>query len=151
MNGWPSEAQAAAYAPYDAETAASLKRAFASAIQRLGDPYGAARAIEPTGHPGRIAWIVDNWYEAPEIQQIVLERNAKLGIASKLPNKEEFAATVFKEAGEIKDNKTRLEYYRTVAEVMGFIEKGKGANNTNVNVTALPSIIRIVPGNARVP
>lgn len=138
---WPSEKPVDFY---DADTTERLKLAFAAALQRHpSNAFDAAREIEPSGHPGRAMWIVENWYDTPEIQAVVIERDAKLGVKSRLPDKDEFAATVYREAGEIRDNKTRLEYYRTVGEVLGFIKEGKSSAVAAVNV-AMPNRIRLV-------
>lgn len=118
---------------YDAETEAKLKKLFAAALLRNPhNPYEAAREIEPTRSEGRAHWIVNNWCEDPEVIAAVGVRVADFGPArAGLPSKEELALKIYQEAATVNDKSTRLTYYRAVADIMGYIEKG----GTNVNIS----------------
>lgn len=140
MIGWPSENKPVSF--YDDATAARLKREFAAALLRNPhDAFAAAREIEPV--IGRALWIADNWAGDPEVIALLGERKQEMGARAGLPEKDELAARIYSEATAIADKTTRLTYYRTVAELLGYIEKGN-KSGVAVNLNNLPTTVKIV-------
>lgn len=142
MNGWNTPAPVKFY---DDETAHKLKLAFAAALLRNPhNPYDAAREIEPTQTEGRAHWIVENWLDDPVVIAGMGDRVAEYGAArAGLPSKEELALRVYREADKVKEASTKLSYFRLVADVMGYVEKGGSNINVNTNILNQPKVQRV--------
>lgn len=143
MSGWDTPEPVRFY---DDETEQRLKLAFGQALLRSPhDPYQAAREIEPTQTEGRAHWIVNNWMNDPVVVTAMQNRVADVGPAiAGLPSKEELALTIYREAALVNDKSTKLAYYRAVADVMGFIPRGGGANvNISNNILNQPKVQRV--------
>ncbi len=126
---------------YDEATTVKLKEAFGAALLRHPlNPYDAAREIEPNNSVGRANYIVQNWMEDPIVIAAGGARYAELGAKAGLPSKDELALKVYRE--EVKDPTIRLAYYKFVAELLGFIEKGSGSG-VNVNILNAPKVMMV--------
>lgn len=128
---------------YSPDELATIKRELASALMRYPmDPAKAVMEVEPrvTHHSVLFRMQYD-----PEVNAYMSElRRSDLGVKSLLPTKEEFAATIYREGMSARTADVKLDYFKLLAQVMGFVETGKGSGNGNVaiaqqNVIVLPA------------
>lgn len=126
---WNTQPQTALYSE---PTATLLKKLFAAEWLRNEDnPFAAAREVE--SDTGKAIYIAQRWVDDP----LVLEEKARLvgamGKLARVPTKEDFAAELYKTAGECKTPTDKLNYFKFFAELMGYVEKGNGSG-VNVNI-----------------
>jgi len=117
---------------YEEPHATALKKLFAAALLRNPDnAWNAAREVEE--HPGRANFIATRWID----DETVLAEKGRLlsvmGPIAKVPTKEEFAAELYRSAGECKSASDKLSYLKFFSDVMGFVERGTG-NGVTVNL-----------------
>lgn len=129
---------------YSDEALEPKKREFAAALMRSPlDPVKAAYAVE--SRVTHINHILNNWQYDPLVNEYMAEIRDRDGLAATIPTKEEFAATLYHEGQSARSPDTKLDFYKLFADVMGYIEKGKGTvinNNNSVfqqrNVLVMP-------------
>jgi len=133
---------------YTSDEIQDKKRAFALAFMRYPtDPARAAREVETRS--AYISFILNNWQFDDEVQAYMLEireQSRNTGTAPELPSKEQFAATLWKEAQECRTKDTKLDYLKLMASVMGYIEKP--SNVTNINNTMDNRKVIVLPAKA---
>lgn len=130
---------------YTEEEAKKLKQQYALALLKTpNDTYAAARTIE--AHPGKASWITINWTYDEEVLAIQGQAQKEFGPSAVLPSQDEFAVILLKDAQSIKDDETRLKYYKLFADVRGYITK-EGSNVTNNNLTVNKVMAYPITGN----
>jgi len=130
---------------YTADEATTKKKEFAAALMRDPlHPEKAALSIE--SRATHVSYILNNWQYDREVNGYMAEIREEKGAAATIPTKEEFAATLFSEGNAARTSDVKLDYFKLFAEVMGYIDKGKGTvvnNNNNLiqqrNVIVLPA------------
>lgn len=141
---WSNQDKPASF--YSPELEAQLKLQFAAALLRNPhSPYTAALTIEPTQSHGRAQYIAHNWPNDATVIEAMGGRIAEVGGArAGLPSKDELALTLWRESQGATDKALKLQYLRTLSDVMGFVERGGGVhinnNNNNLNV---PRVMRV--------
>lgn len=118
---------------YDAQTEKLLKKLFAAAWVRNPDnAWDAAREIEQDH--GRQMYIINRWQDDADVLAEKTRLLAHFGPAAKVPDKQTFAAEVYQAGRDAKNNSEKLANFKFFAELMGYVETGRGGGvNVNVN------------------
>jgi len=125
---------------YTPDEAKEKKREFAAALMRFNtDPVKAAREVE--SRVMHFNYILQNWQYDNEVNNYMKEIRDAGGLASTIPTKEEFAATIYREGSDIRAADIKLDYFKLFAQVMGFIEKGGVNVNTTNNVITQRNVV----------
>lgn len=131
---------------YTPAEATAKKRAFAAAL--MLDPMHrdrAAMAVETRST--HVSYILSQWQFDNEVNAFMEAMYAEKGAKSKIPTKDEFAASLIIEANECRDKETKLDFLKLFASVMGYVEKPAAVsvttnntlNNVKNNVIILPA------------
>lgn len=123
------------------------KREYAAALIR--DPWHrdkAARFVEP--RETHISYIVNNWQFDNDVNRYMRELQEEKKTDAIIPTKEDFAASVFRDALTCRDADTKLNYYKLFASVMGFIEKPSTVVNNNNNTQKITNVL-VMPAMAK--
>lgn len=130
------------HTPEEIET---KKREFAAALMR--NPLSPDKAVrEVESRLPHISHILQNWQYDADVNQYMRELRDIEGVSASIPTKEQFAAKLYMEANECRTKDMALDYYKLFAEVMGFVDKGRGTtiNNNSVlnqrNVLVMPQM-----------
>ena len=119
---------------YAAEEIETKKREFAAAYLRNPlRPDIAAREVD--SRSSFVTYILTNWQLDPEVQNYMNEVRQEAGPKATVPTKEQFAAEIYRQAGEISNYDLKRDYFELFAKVMGYIERPAAVvNNNNLNV-----------------
>jgi hypothetical protein len=129
------------YYPSEAELQAK-KREYAAALVR--DPWHrdiAARFVEQ--RETHISFILTNWQFDNDVNRYMREIHDAQKTEALIPTKEDFAASIWRDALMCNQRDMKLDYYKLFASVMGYVEKpgGNAAPTTNIaqqNVLIMP-------------
>lgn len=131
---------------YTPEEATAKKKAYA--LELLRDPFHrdkAAMAVE--SRSTHVSYILTHWQFDNEVNRFMEEAYQERGAKATIPTKDEFAASLIREANECRDKETKLDFLKLFASVMGYVEKPAAVsvttnntlNNVKNNVIILPA------------
>lgn len=118
------------------------KREYAAALVR--DPWHrdiAARFVEQ--RETHVSFILTNWQFDNDVNRYMRELHDAQKTEALIPTKEDFAASIYRDALLLRDAETKLDYYKLFASIMGYVEKpgGNAVQTTNIaqqNVLIMP-------------
>lgn len=131
------------YPPAEVE---AKKRAFAQALMRDPmHPERAAFAIEPRA--SHVSYILTHWQYDAQVHAFMLELVDGVGAAkATIPTKDEFAASLIREANECRDKETKLDFLKLFAGVMGYVEKPAAVSvTTNNTLNSVKNNVILMP------